>query len=100
MTFSSAGKQVLKGGHHFADASDEAAAQAIVEAMNAPAKIEDHLEREAARRPRAKAFTRGIRYAVDEIRARFWEADDPSPPGERARYNDDSRQGGDNGTAG
>lgn len=53
------------------------------------ASIIAHLEAEASRRPRARAFTRGIRYAIDEIRNRFDEADEPAPEGVRATYHGD-----------
>ncbi|MDQ4421431.1 hypothetical protein OOT33_13470 [Sphingobium sp. DEHP117] len=46
-------------------------------ALNAQrAGIITHLEAEASRRPRARAFTRGIRHAIDEIRNRFDEVDE------------------------
>jgi hypothetical protein len=35
-----------------------------------------HLEADATRRPRARAFTRGMRHAIDEIRNRFDEVDE------------------------
>jgi len=56
-------------------------------------RIIAHLESEASRRPRARAFTRGIRFAIDEIRNRFDERDEAAPEGVRASYNEDTANG-------
>ena len=74
--FTSMGKQVLDpNGDHFADAVDVGVAQEIAAAMMQRQRIVAHLEAEAARRPRARAFTRGIRFAAEEVRNGFFEED-------------------------
>ena len=73
MTYYANSKQVLHGKAHVCDAVDEAWAARIVGALNAPDRMADHLDAEAARRPRRRQFTRGIMFAAQEVRARFWE---------------------------
>ena len=91
--FTQNAQQVLRNGQHFADCHSADDAAAIVAAMNAPQQIAAHLDAEIAKRPRARAFTQGITYARNEILGRMWEADEPTPEGVRARYNEEGRDG-------
>src|SRR3546814_20613885 len=55
MTFRASGKQILKAGQHYADASTDEAARAIVAALNLPAALDDRARRARLKGNRAMA---------------------------------------------
>jgi len=71
MTYRANGKQVLHGGSHFADASTDEAARAIVAALNLPAALDDRARRANLKGNRAMA--RVCRVLADDLRAGVME---------------------------
>src|SRR3546814_17432205 len=55
MTFRASGKQILKAGQHYADASTDEAARAIVAALNLPAALDDRALRASLQGTQAMA---------------------------------------------
>src|SRR3546814_11849486 len=71
MTFRASGKQILKAGQHYADASTDEAARAIVAALNLPAALDDRARRASLKGNRAMA--RVCRVLADDLRAGVME---------------------------
>jgi hypothetical protein len=71
MTYRANGKQVLHGERHFADASTDEAARAIVAALNLPAILDDRARRASLKGNRAMA--RVCRVLADDLRAGVME---------------------------
>lgn len=67
-TFTHTGKQILRGGDHFADARDVETAAQIVEALSDRANIANYIEVEGRRRP-SRMFQRLARITADAIRS-------------------------------
>ena len=67
-TFRTNGKQILRGGIHFADAGTDAAASKITAALNLPDWLEDRASRSKSRQAR-RIFT----VLADDIRAGLHE---------------------------
>jgi hypothetical protein len=75
MTYRASGKQILKAGQHFADASTNEAARAIVAALNLPVMLSAVLD-DRARRASLKgnrAMARVCRVLADDLRAGVME---------------------------
>ena len=70
-TFRASGKQILKAGQHYADASTDEAARAIVAALNLPAALDDRARRASLKGNRAMA--RVCRVLADDLRAGVME---------------------------
>src|SRR3546814_16981180 len=66
MTFRASGKQILKAGQHYADASTDEAARAIVAALHLPAALDDRARRASLKGNRAMA--RVCRLLADDLR--------------------------------
>src|SRR3546814_3200333 len=71
MTYRASGKQVLKAGEYFADASTNEAARVIVAALNLPAVLDDRARRASLKGNRAMA--RVCRVIADDLRAGVME---------------------------
>ncbi|ODU28769.1 hypothetical protein [Sphingopyxis sp. SCN 67-31] len=71
MTFRASGKQILKAGEHFADASTDEAARVIVAALNLPATLEARASR--ANRAGNRSAARIYRVLADDLRAGVME---------------------------
>lgn len=70
-TFRASGKQILRAGQHYADASTDEAARVIVAALNLPAALDGRASR--ANRAGNRSTARIYRILADDLRAGVME---------------------------